>query len=440
MQVSANGGTPRDAMPPFREKELIVSAMPWFLPDGRHVLYTAYPLTALSSNVPVSLFVQALDSPERIKLMEVGARNVQYANSRLLYVREGTLLAQPFDPERLTTSGEPTPVARDIQLHSRLRDGFYSVSQTGVLVFQSGALDSLSQLTWLDRKGNVLTTVSEPGPFGEVSVSVDGSTAAAVIGNGLWTIDLERGVRTRVVAAQGLYNQPVWSGDRSQLAFARAGSATSALYVKPVNGPEERVLWSEDSARVPNDWSRDGGFLLFVTGRGPLSNNDIWILPLGGDRQPYPFSTSTYNETRSQFSPDGRWISYTSDETDRNEIYVAPFPAAPGTPRNAAPIGKVRVSPNGGTNARWRADGRELFYLESATGTIMAAEIDGRGTEFRVGRVQSLFRIGRSTPASPPINVAPDGQRLLIPLPVNRSDTSSAPTVVLNWMAALQNQ
>jgi hypothetical protein len=205
-----------------------------------------------------------------------------------------------------------------------------------------------------------------------------------------------------------------------------------------VNGPEERVLWSEDSARVPNHWSPDGAFLLFVTGRGPLSNNDIWILPLGGDRQPYPFATSAYNETRSQFSPGGRWVAYTSDETDRNEIYVAPFPAAPGTPRNAAPIGKVRVSPNGGTNARWRADGRELFYLESATGTIMVAEVDGRGTEFRVGRVQSLFRIGRSTPANPPINVAPDGQRFLIPLPVNRSDTSSAPTVVLNWMAALQ--
>ena len=147
-RVPAAGGAPREALPPPRESGE-VHAMPSFLPDGRHLLYTAYQLADIAAFTPVALYVQALDSPERSKIADVGSRNVQYANGQLLYVLDGTLMTQPFDPDRRSVTGEATPIAAEIQRGLRNRDGQFSASQTGVLVYQTGASEAVSQLAWM---------------------------------------------------------------------------------------------------------------------------------------------------------------------------------------------------------------------------------------------------------------------------------------------------
>lgn len=439
-KVPAAGGVPRDALPAPREAGE-VNAMPSFLPDGRHVLYTAYQLADIAAFTPVALYVQALDSPERSKIIDVGSRNVQYANGRLLYVLDGTLMAQPFDPNRRSVTGEATPIAAEIQRDLRNRDGHFSASQTGVLVYQTGVGEPVTQLTWMDRGGKAIAKVAEPAFYRELSLSPDGTRAVAVSGPALWTIDLARGATTRLTTTSALYNSPIWSPDGARIAFGAAGRAFSELYWKPSNGgDDERIIASTNLAQVPLSWSRDGRFLLYVAGTGPLSNNDIWVLPLDGARKPYPILSTSFNETRGSFSPDGRWIAYTSDESGRNEVYVIPFaePTSNSKSTSALAAGKVKVSVSGGNNARWRGDGSELFYLDPATSTLMAASVEGRGPQFLVQQVQPLFSLSIADAANAaPYDVASDGQRFLVSLPGNGTTETALPTVVLNWTTHL---
>jgi hypothetical protein len=437
-QVAAAGGVPTAALPDAPETGAEVPAMPWFLPDGRHVLYTAYPIANTSSDEPVSLYVQALDSAERTKLLEVDARNVQYANNRILFVRDGTLMTQPFDPDQRVLTGQATPIASEIQRGSRQRDGFFSVSQNGVLVYQTGNDAAPTTLAWLDRRGRTIATIGEPAAYAELTLPrADGTRAFAVIGSALWTIDLERGARARFTSRQALYNAPVLSGDGRHIAYAAAGKSFSDLFIKPLDGGSEELLLANDqAATVPLDWSSDNRFLLYVTGRGPLSNNDIWILPITGSRKPYPFLTTAANETRARFSPDTRWIAYTSDESGRAEVYVAPFPQEGAETVTAAAAGTVRkelVSLNGGVSPRWRGDSREVFYLEPATGTIMAATLDVRDGRLVVSRAVPLFATKTRDPLRTPYDVHPDGQRLLGTVTAAAAASAAPLSVLVNW-------
>ena len=213
-RVPAAGGAPREALPPPRESGE-VHAMPSFLPDGRHLLYTAYQLADIAAFTPVPLYVQALDSLERSKIADVGSRNVQYANGQLLYVLDGTLMTQPFDPDRRSVTGEATPIAAEIQRGLRNRDGHFSASQTGVLVYQTGASEAVSQLAWMDRGGKTIAKVAEPAFYRELALSPDGKRAVTVSGPALWIVDLARGVTTRLTTTSALYNSPSMVARRS---------------------------------------------------------------------------------------------------------------------------------------------------------------------------------------------------------------------------------
>jgi dipeptidyl aminopeptidase/acylaminoacyl peptidase len=439
-RVSAMGGTPSAAVPAPLEG-LEIPAMPWFLPDGRHFLYTSSPLTGAYSDAPQPLYVQALGSSDRRLLAMVGARNTQYVDGELLYMdSNGTLMARPFDATQRIFTGQPVPVVENVRtrLAGSSSDGFFSASSAGTLVYQTGT-ETVVQLTIKDRGGKVQQTVGPPAGFRGVVLSHDEQRAAVLTGSEIWIYDLDRGRGQRLQLPEA--SSAIWSPDDTQIAFAAvAGKTLSDIYRKDLNSatPEEPLLVA-NGFQLPAHWQSDRVF--FVQGAGQFSNNDIWVLPLTGSRQPYPLVQTPHNDTRPRASPDGRLFAYITDETGRAEVYIAPLPQAPrtdGVVSNTFLPGRVRVSANGGTNPRWRGDGRELYFVDAAAGMIMAAPVDTSQGRTTVGEPRRLFPIASDARLPAEYDVFRDGQRFILRVP---HDPAPMPaTVVSNWTALLSSR
>jgi Tol biopolymer transport system component len=303
----------------------------------------------------------------------------------------------------------------------------FTVSATGVLVFEASRT---SRLVWFDRTGKQIGILGAPARYQSgVHFSPDGRQASIVAtdsqeaGN-VWLFDVARGVRTPLTVS-GRASQPIWSPDGRRVLFA----SQLDLYQKLSSGegPEELLLTS-DVRKAPESWSPDGRFLIYATSGATRSTSltnspDLWVLPLFGDRKPFPFIESPFLNSGSQFSPDGRWLAYNSNESGQWEVYVVPFPG---------PGNRVRISTAGGRLARWRRDGKEIFYL--ADNTLVAAGVTANGSRFDVGAVQRLFAVPM-VDGFWPYDVSPDGQRFL----VNTLSEAVAPlTVVVNWPAGLK--
>ncbi len=432
-KISAGGGA---TAPATVADGQLSYCFPWFLPDGEHFLFSTNNPGANGGQI--SLWTGSLKSTEASVFAKADS-NVVYAEGRLLYVREGTLMGQPFNASALRADGNAVPVAERVTIVDRNRRGLFSVSGTGLLAFQtgSGKTEAGRQLTWFDRAGKRLETVGEPRPIVEIHMSADGRGVAATIGNvtggaDLWIYDLPRGLPRRFTSGPGINLAARWSPDSKTIAFSSTRGGHYDLYTKPVDGsrPEE-LLYADDQAKTPTNWSPDGKSLLYLSQRpaksGP-ANQDVFLLPLTPERhgaplKPVPVLQTDFAEIGGQFSPDGKWFAIHTNESQKFETYVAPL---------ARPNEKYQVSRNGGTSARWR--GRELFYL-AATGQILAAEVrTGEGTVI-VGPPRPVF--GRSLGFTQQSwEVSPDGQRILAAVPVGPPPEPI--TLVQNWTAALK--
>jgi eukaryotic-like serine/threonine-protein kinase len=450
MQVPAAGGVPTLVTATSGRNEIHV--FPSFLSDGRHFVYLRAPentgvyVGSLDLKPDQQSSKRALATP----VMALYAPSCEAGMGRLLFMREGSLLAQPFDERRLEPAGEPILFAEHVA--SFLLSGAYSASSSGVLAYRPAKTGpGLSELTWYNRQGKELSVAGEPGntyAYFDLALSPDATIVAAsridlsVAGSeqGIWLLDLARGVSTRFTFDPAPDLSPVWSPDGSRIAFAAARAGGTGIYQKASNGAgKERVLLrATDEAKVPNDWSRDGRFLLYSQ-QDRRTKADLWALPLASDGTPAGapilFANTEFNEDQGRFSPDGHWIAYVSDESGRSEIYVQPFLAA--TDGGS----KTQVSRDGGDQPRWRSDGKELFYL-SLDGKLMAVNV-AEGPTFRAGVPESLFQAlvvrGRRQSLLGVLrwDVAPDGKHFLI----NTVKTSSEPlTVVLNWTAELKKK
>ncbi|OFV89581.1 MAG: hypothetical protein A3G76_14805 [Acidobacteria bacterium RIFCSPLOWO2_12_FULL_65_11] len=406
--------------------------LPSFLPDGRHFLYTA------SARNESAVYVGSLDSMDRTRLMS-GGGNAKYAQGFLLFMREATLMAQPFDADGLTLTGEPTPVAEGVVTGTGVfRAGAFSVSDTGALVYATASPSTTSPLVWFDRVGAQIGVLGDQGANGDLEVSPDGTRAAVSVidpaaanrSSDIWIVDVARRLRTRFTSDPASEITSAWSPDGSRVAFNRARPRTGFdLYRKASNGAgNEDVLLDDASVKYPESWSSDGRFILYAIGVNPATrSSDLWVLPLFGDRKPYPFLQSRFNEDVGKFSPDGRWVAFPSDESGRYEVYVTPFPG---------PGGKVLISTAGGHWPRWRRNGTEIFYV-APDNKLMAATVNGQGANFEVGPVKSLFDL-RPGGARYFYDVSPDGQRFLV---IRRQEqpTSVPPiSLVVNWAATLR--
>ena len=426
MRVAASGGTVAPASPANEGAARYV----WFLPDGRHFLYIA----AQAGDIPVR--VGSLDQAAKPgKIVTQANSNAVYAQGHLLYLRDSTLMAQPFNPEKLETTGEPVPVAENIPTFtSPSRIAGFTVSPAGLLVYLTGASGGQSRLVWKDRQGKALDNVGEPKPvLVGVEISPDGKRAVTVGRDltssnttDLWIYDLARGIPTRFTFDPKTDRDPVWSPDGATIYFASDRQGYFSLYRKPSNSAAEELLLQDSAHRpeVPSSVSPDGKLLLYTSSAsGPSS---LWVLSLTGKPEPRVYlQAPPFGIGNGRFSPDGHWVAYQSNESGQNQIYAAPFPG---------PGGKRQISVAGGRYPRWRRDGKEIFYV-SLESELMAAEVDARNGTLEVGRVQKLFD-GIVTGRLTTYDAASDGQKFLI---VDEAAQSARPlTLLQNWTATLR--
>jgi eukaryotic-like serine/threonine-protein kinase len=437
-QVSEAGGVPSTvtAVDPARQEQF--HGRPSFLPDGRHFLYLRTSANPEFSGIYVgSLDVKPQDQ-DRKRLLP-GRLGVLYVPTsdptlgRVLFLREATLMAQPFDTRTLELTGQPVPVAEQVGNNGAIT-AFFWASDNGTLAYRGGSQAGL-QFTWLDRNGNVLSRVGDPGPYNDLALSPDGARVASSRGDqqaDIWLYEFARGVSTRFTFAPSVERSPIWSPDGSRLVFTSNRGGHFDLYQKNANGAgEDELLFKSDQDKQPTSWSRDGRFLLF-TANDPKTTADIWVLPLEGDRKPVPFLRTEFIEFQGSFSPDGRWVAYSSFESGRPEVYVRPF-SPPGGAGSASAGGKWQISKAGGSNPRWRGDSKELFY-STQDGRVVAVEVTANPT-FQAGIPQPLFNVAPNGTAP---QVTADGKRFLIAAPPQQASVEIPITVLLNWPALLK--
>ena len=422
-EVSASGGVPTAATALAAGER--GHLRPSFLPDGRHFFYRA---------VDRGIYVTSLDSTDRTLLLtNPDSNNVSYTQGYLLFLRETTLMAEAFDMRRLALTGEPVPVAEQIQTLANPPTGVFSASDNGVLAYQTGTAAINPQPTWFDRTGKRIAALGDPAGYGDFALSPDAKRAAvsfldpAQRARDIWIFDVARGLRTRFTFDPADDVSPIWSPDGSRVVFASRRKGHGDLYQKASSGAgDEDVLFADSLDKFPVSWSPDGHFIIYVAAGG-TTRSDLWVLPLSGDRKPFPFLQTQFTEAQGQFSPDGRWIAYASSESGRPEVYVAPFPA---------PGGRWQISTAGGNWPRWRHDGKEIFYL-APDNKLMVATVNGQGAGFAVGAVGPLFDV-RPSPVRYSYDVSPDGQQFLVNTVGNQAAPATPITVVVNWTAGLK--
>jgi serine/threonine protein kinase len=433
-RVSAAGGEAK-LLRPLAQGESSQS-WPEFLPDGKHYLYFSGGIAPYQNGI----YVASLDSNERKFLVATNTNAAWLQSGQLLFTRDSTLMAQPFDLRSLTLGGEPRSVADHIErppgFGSPVPIATFAASPSGVLVWRrGGAISPISSLQWIDRSGKKLGVVGEPAEYSNPVLSPDDSKLAICIRDpqirtrDIWIFDLVRGTRTRLTFDPAEDVNPVWSPDGTRIAFTSDRAGQRNIYWKAADGsgPEELLLGGKDGQENMEDWSKDGKYLLYnLTTAGGAAH--LYVLPLAG-RKLVPFLNSEIRTVESQFSPNSRWVAYSSTESARAEVYVQGFTLDPSQAR-----GKWQVSVDGGVLSRWRRDGKELFY--EWHDTYFAVDVKTDALSFAAGIPKPLFTVhttGTAAFGGSPFVVSSDGQRFLV-LATSDEKAPSAPIdVVVNW-------
>ena len=411
---------------------------PQFLPDGRRFLF----LAALGLPQTRGVYVGSLEGREPTRVMPVETAAVYAPPGYLLLVSQGVLVAYAFDATRATVSGEPIPVAQAVGTDDGTFHSAFSVSGSGVLAHRAGT-GSRRQLVWVDRTGRLVGSVGQPDEDipAAPALAPDGQRVALarlVQGNiDVWLTEATRDVASRFTFDAAIDNSPLWSPDGSQIVFRSSRKGVHDLFLKPASATaDEQPLLVTSDGKSPLDWSRDGRFLLYST-QAPKTASDLWVLPMMGERKPFAILRSSFDEIEGQFSPDGQWLAYASDESGHYEIYVQTFPEAGG---------KWQVSAGGGVQPRWKRDSRELYYVASDA-QLMGVPIRlapdthalAAGAPFTLFQTRLATGVNIATAgfqARAQYAVAPDG-RFLMNITADEAVTSPI-TIVQNWQKEMK--
>src|SRR5664280_1911141 len=430
-RIPAEGGTATKVTLADGEVAMRSRAWPSFLPDGTHFLYMTGMFRGLKQDYRVC--VGQLGSQDAACLMQSDTRVEYVPPGRLLFVRKGTLLAQPFDAAKRRVSGQPAAIADRISVFVPTGGADFAASADGrLIVYRFGG--PASRLVWMDRSGRQVGSVGLPGYFGLVRISPDERRLAVDVedpatgGRDVWLYDLSSGIGSRLTFDPVDAGWPVWSPDGSQLMFGSGGNGPPDIYVKDLGGRlEERLVFAAPSTQFPCDWTRDGRFIAYVDySPSRKAQRQVLLLPMTGERKPVPLVGGAFSQYDPKFSPDSHSIAFVSEESGQAEVYVA---AVDGAGRSQ------RVSPAGGSLPCWSRDGKELFFV-SADNVLMTLQVDP-GKELRFSVPKPLF----SLPPFPfrfrsDYDVSHDGQRFLINLGAESAHQPPL-TVVLGWQQRL---
>ena len=436
-RVSAAGG---DATPITR----LVGAetahgFPSFLPDGRHFLYFRVESGGPSGHMHVGSIEASPEGQVTDRPLLASDSQAVYIPSPegdsgwLLFARDRRLLAQSFDPSKLLLTGEPQLVAAHVGgTGSR---SFFSAVPGAVAFFDSGSLEFVIA----DRAGRVGERVGDSTEASYGTISPSGSHVAfdRVADDGnveIWVTEIARDVRTRWTFDAARDEFPIWSPDGRRILFRSNRGGVFDLYEKAADGADgERLVLHTDFEKWPDAWSHDGRYVLYEE---RTTQDDLWVLPISGDRIPIPVTRTAFQESHARFSPDGRWISYESNQSGRPEIYIRSF-VPPGSNGVLASSAVYQVSRDGGQRAQWRQDGRELTYV-AANNVVMSVDVTAATSLVTVGPPRPLFRLPIFFNGFPRLDMRRDGERFLIQVPVRSDDMRGSITVTTNWQAALR--
>jgi eukaryotic-like serine/threonine-protein kinase len=398
---------------------------PHFLPDGRHFLYFV-----AGNGERNGVHLGQIDSSETRRLMDADSAAIYAASGQLLFARQRKLYAQDFDVKRLELKGNVYAVG---DVAAEVGIALISSSASGPILYRANTGITRRHLEWFDRKGTVVSTISasESDGLQTPSMSPDGRNVAfsrMADGNqDIWLLELSRGVLRRFTFDPLMESFPIWSQDGSRMVFNSGRKGVLDLYQKQVEGAEsDAPLLATPRPKGPNDWSPDGRFLLYRS-PDPKTGFDIWALPMNPPGEPFPVVQTNFDERDAQFSPDGKWIAYQSNESGPYQIYVQPFPG---------PGNRLQVSNSGGAQVRWRSDGKELFYI-ALDDRLMAVPIQfaSASSTIEAGAPVPLF-VTRVGGAVQPLYrqqyvVSKDGQTFLMNTAIDESNPTL--TLVLNW-------
>ncbi len=439
-KVNAGGGAPA------RVTQLDLSKhsthrWPSFLPDGKHFLYFATN-HAGGRREDNGIYFGSLDggAPRLVLATDGGGL---FAAGYVLFHQQNALMAQRFDPDRGTLSGDPITLANDVQHDAGTFHTVFTVAGSGTLLYEPGLENGIgdTDILWMDRGGKILGHAAERSGYRGGRLSPDGKRLAIAMGNpksDIWIFDLENGARTRLTFDDATHVMPSWSADGQRIAYMAQSGATSMagteLHARLANGGgEDEVLLSIKNVAEPvsltwPQWSPDGRYLVYMEQAGPTGST-VWAMPTSGDKKPQlvikPLSPAG-KVTFFRISPDGHWLAYSSLDGTREEIYVTSFPSGNG---------RWQISRDGGTFPVWRHDGKEIYYI-GLDSHLTAVSANPRAGGFEVGNFQSLFEVRNVFPLGDPFDITPDGRRFLV---LTQPEVSPSPmTLVLNWTADLK--
>ena len=428
-RVSAAGGIPTPVTTLDQTRQETSHRWPAFLPDGKHFLYLAQS----SKDENSGIYVGTLESNSTKLLLSTNVAAAYAPPGFLLFTRERTLMAQAFDASTLEFTGDAFPLTEELNRSIVLGQASFSVSRD-VLTYMQFA-EQRGRLEWFERTGKPQGTIGSSGRYINLSLSRDGKKVAAARVDSqtgtrdLWLFDTSRGTLVRFTFNPADDWLPIWSPDGSRIAFASDQDGPGNLYQKPSSGAasDEQILKTNER-KWPTDWSSDGRYILY-TSSSSKTRLDLWILPIGADRNPFPYLQTQFNEDNAKFSSDGKFIAYSSDESGRYEVYVQTFPQSGS---------KWQISTGGGAQPRWRHDGKELFYI-SPERKVIAVDIKADAPIFEAGAIKTLFQTRLPDYPGPRnyYDVSGDGQRFLMNSIL--SEVNATPiNVVINWTADLK--
>ncbi len=432
-RIAATGG-PTSAATQIDEKVgETTHRWPFFLPDGKHFIYTSRVVQRDEHN---GLRLASLDAKEQQALLPTET-NAAYSQGYLLYGRDTSLMAQPFDAAKLALTGDSFPVADEVQMDFSFSQMTFGAGGDGVLVYQAGEAGGGSRLSWFDRSGKPDGFLGDQGSYFYLALSSDARRAAVSLveprvgAPDVWMFDVARGLKTRFTFDPGADNAPIYTTNGDEVIFcsARRGKNRLNLYRKAVAGSgEDQLLLESDRDKFATQCTLDGRSVIFWSRGDPATRTDIWVMPLLGGGEPHAILNSQFAEQFPILSPDNRWMAYESDESGRLEIYVCPFPN---------PTRKWQISTAGGEKPRWRGDGKEIVYL-GPDNNLVAVAVSPVGADFQIGASTTLFGIRPQRPGNI-FDMTSDGRRFL----VNSSvlDQNAQPlTLVVPWTASIEKR